>query len=159
MAVQEIASQAVIWQKEIPAGHFGLVVGSVSEQEVWSAVAARVCWQSILDALDRIPAVDAAVVCRAQSGEHQLAVMAVALRATARLRMTDLQLGLGSLPAAQRPHLVQVVPEIPLSPTCPPLAHVLRAEGASRPGRGVWCRDDHGVHAPFTSAKARVLGW
>ncbi|WP_148223386.1 hypothetical protein [Segniliparus rotundus] len=79
--------------------------------------------------------------------------------ASARLRVTDLQLGLGFLPVGQRPRFARVAPEIPFSPTCRPLGHTLRAEGAPRPGRGVWLRDDHGVHAPFTSGKARALGW
>ncbi|MGL6233974.1 MAG: AMP-binding protein [Segniliparus sp.] len=115
--------------------------------------------QPVLDALDRIPAVDLAVLYRVKSGVRELAVAAVTLHPSARLRMADLQLGLGPLPPAQRPHLVRVVPEIPLSPTYRPLGHKLQAEGSPRPGRGIWCRDEDGVYAPFTAARARALGW
>nr|WP_169727328.1 alpha/beta fold hydrolase [Segniliparus rugosus] len=115
--------------------------------------------QPILDALDRIPAVDLAVVYRTQTAGQELAVAAVTLRPGARLRATDLQLGLGPVPASERPHLVRVVPEIPLSPTYRPIGYKLQADGTPRPGRGVWCRDEDGEYAPFTAAKARSLGW
>lgn len=115
--------------------------------------------QPILDALDRIPAVDLAVLYRARPGAEEIVVAAVTLRPAVRLRATDLRLGLGALPPAQRPQVVRVVSEIPLSPAYRPLGHKLQAEGAPRPGRGVWLRDKDGGYTPFTAAKARALGW
>ncbi|HWF75075.1 MAG TPA: AMP-binding protein [Solirubrobacteraceae bacterium] len=97
----------------------------------------------IRDALGDLPAVDLAVAYGVPSGQGELAVAAVTLRAGRELGTRDITEALMALEPAGRPALVRVVEEIPVTTWYRPLTGPLRAEGI--PGAGeasaVWYRD------------------
>jgi putative long chain acyl-CoA synthase len=94
----------------------------------------------IIDALGDLDAVDLAVVYGVPEpdGEASLAVAAVTVRGGHRLDGDSVSEALAVLPAAERPDIVHVVDEIPVTTWYRPSAAELRAAGAPRPGSGVW---------------------
>jgi putative long chain acyl-CoA synthase len=116
----------------------------------------------IRDALGDLPAVDLAVAYGVlpASGEHQVAVAAVTLREDGELTAADLTDVLGGLPADQRPTIVQIVEEIPVTTWFRPLTGPLRARGIPEPGEGVlaWHLDEEsGGYEPLTEADHKRL--
>ena len=97
----------------------------------------------IIDALGDLDAVDLAVVYGVPDadGEASLAVAAVTVRDGHGLDGDSVSEALGMLRAAERPDIVHVVDEIPVTTWYRPSAAELRAGGAPKPGPAVWRRD------------------
>src|SRR5205807_57096 len=99
----------------------------------------------IRDALGELPGVDLAVAygVRPDGAEQELAIAAVTLRKGHRLNARELGRALGGVPAEQRPSIVQVVKEIPVTTWYRPITAPLREAGVPRPGetRQAWYRD------------------
>jgi putative long chain acyl-CoA synthase len=96
----------------------------------------------IEDALGDLDAIDLAVVYGVPDpdGDRQLAVAAVTLREGHELDPAELADALGNLPQGERPDIVHVVPEIPVTTWYRPNTAPLRERGVPT-GEGVWRRD------------------
>ena len=109
----------------------------------------------IRDALGDLPAVDLAVAYGVPVGGVELAVAAVTLRSGRELTARDVTEALMSLEPAERPRVVQVVDEIPVTTWYRPLTGPLRAAGIPQPrgSAGVWYRDRaQDAYRPLTDA-------
>jgi putative long chain acyl-CoA synthase len=100
----------------------------------------------IRDALGELPAVDLAVAYGVPEGSApglELAAAAVTLRAGREVTARDLTEALMGLEPAERPSVVRVVDEIPVTTWYRPVTGPLRAQGIPRTGAGgrVWYRD------------------
>ena len=142
-------------------GDFWLVgnVGSLIR-----TVAGPVAPLPIRDALEELPAVDLAVVygLPAGAGGTEVATAAVALRPGRALRALDITAALAVLAPADRPGLVRVVDEIPVTTWYRPLASALRAQGVPAPAAGTppaaWALDPRtGTYRALTAAARRRL--
>ncbi len=124
----------------------------------------------IRDALGDLPAVDLAVAYRVtpEGAQHQIAVAAVTLRDGHQLHPRDLTHALHALPREERPEIVQVVDEIPVTTWFRPITAPLRAAGLPEPspptpptrGTRAWYRDRSGEHyrALTEAAHRRLVG-
>ncbi|MGO9902448.1 MAG: AMP-binding protein [Solirubrobacteraceae bacterium] len=96
----------------------------------------------IRDALGLLPAVDLAVVygVRPQEAAHELVIAAVTLRPGRRLQARDLTGACSALPEGQRPAIVHVVDQIPVTTWFRPITGPLREAGIPAPGSGaqIW---------------------
>ena len=101
----------------------------------------------IRDALSDIPAVDLAVAYGVASGEAEVAVAAVTLRAGHELHGREVGRALRSLPELERPAIVRVLPRIPVTTWFRPLTDSLREEGIPAPVQSgpAWYRDASGT--------------
>jgi putative long chain acyl-CoA synthase len=116
----------------------------------------------IRDALGELPAIVLAVAygVTPPGGEHEVAVAAVTLRAGHELSAPELSRSLASLEHEQRPLIVRVVDEIPVTTWFRPLTGPLRDAGVPEPGEGVsaWYLDASGErYRPFTEAARKRL--
>ena len=117
----------------------------------------------IRDALSELPAVDMAVVYGVDggTGSPDVAVAAVTLRAGYELSARELGRALASLAPEQRPAVVRVVQEVPVTTWHRPLTGPLREQGIPKPGEDVqaWYRDATGeVYRPLSApARKRLL--
>jgi putative long chain acyl-CoA synthase len=114
----------------------------------------------IRDALGDLPAVDLVVAYGVPARKHELAVAAVTLRRDHDLHPRDIAAALNGLERDQRPQVVRVVGEIPVTTWYRPLTGSLREEGIPEPEPGVqaWYLDSSGEHyRPLTSAARRRL--
>ncbi len=102
----------------------------------------------IREALGTLPSVDLAVAygVRAEGAEHDVAVAAVTIRAGRELHPREISRALAGLAPAERPAIVQVVDEIPITTWYRPLSAPLRERGIPDPGPGVmaWYLDSSG---------------
>jgi putative long chain acyl-CoA synthase len=117
----------------------------------------------IRDALGELPAVDLAVAygVPAPTGEHQLAVAAVTLREDGELDGAEVARTLSQLALDQRPAVVQVVDEIPVTTWYRPLTGPLRARGLPEPGdvTQAWSLTESGDYVPLGGVlEARPAG-
>ena len=115
----------------------------------------------IRDALSDVPAVDLAVayaVCPAPGGP-ELAVAAVTLCPEDTLSAETLSHALGELPEGQRPAVVHVIGEMPVTTWFRPLTRPLRDAGLPEPAAGqTWYLDRGGRrYRPLTEAARRRL--
>ncbi|HWF24547.1 MAG TPA: AMP-binding protein, partial [Solirubrobacteraceae bacterium] len=115
----------------------------------------------IRDALGDLPAVDLAVAYGVPAGGAadglEIGVAAVTLRAGSELTARDITETLAGLEPAQRPSIVHVVAEIPVTTWYRPLTGPLRAARIPRAqaGRAVWRRDAQSdSYRPLTSSRA-----
>ncbi len=109
----------------------------------------------IRDALGDLPAVDLAVAYGVQpdASKHELALVAVTLRAGYELTAEDIDATLEHLPLEQRPAIVHVVDEILVTTWFRPMTGPLRAAGIPAHGDGgrVWCLDrEHDEYRALT---------
>jgi putative long chain acyl-CoA synthase len=116
----------------------------------------------IRDALGDLPAVDLAVAYGVGSdgGAEQIAIAAITLRGGGELAAQELTRAMEVLPLAERPAIVHVVEEIPVTTWYRPLTGPLREAGIPEPGGGlpVWFIDpSSGRYKPFTEAAHRKL--
>lgn len=115
----------------------------------------------IRDALGDLPAVDLVVGYGVLSGrgEHELAVAAVTLRDGRELRAREIRRALARLAPTQRPAVVHVVGQIPVTTWFRPITGPLRAAGIPKPaaGRQAWYLDAAGAYRPMTAAAHRRL--
>ena len=118
----------------------------------------------IRDALGDLPAVDLAVAYRVtpERADHQIAVAAVTLLDGHELHPRDLTHALSVLPREERPEIVHVVDEIPVTTWFRPITAPLREAGVPEPGPGTkaWYRDRSGEHyrALTEAAYRRLVG-
>jgi putative long chain acyl-CoA synthase len=116
----------------------------------------------IRDALGDLPAVDLVVAygVTPEGAEHEIAIAAVTLRDGHELRAKDVGAALRALPRDQRPTIVQVVDDIPVTTWFRPMTAPLREAGIPEPGEGVqaWYLDASGeTYRPLTEAAHRRL--
>lgn len=116
----------------------------------------------IRDVLGTLPSVDLAVAYGAMSSgsERETAVAAVTLCRGRQLHPRDLNAALGSLPREERPAIVHVVDEVPVTTWFRPMTKPLRAAGIPKPGEGaqVWYLDaSRDVYKPLTAAARKRL--
>ncbi|MDY6811532.1 MAG: hypothetical protein SW127_21410, partial [Actinomycetota bacterium] len=65
----------------------------------------------------------------------------------------------GEFAAEQRPHLIHLVDEIPVSDAYRPVAAGFANRGLPRPGSKVWYRDSEGRYRRYTRSAAATMGW
>ena len=118
----------------------------------------------IRDALGDLPAVDLAIAYGVRPGgsEHEIAVAAVTLRVGHELKASDLEAALAGLPLLERPAIVHVADQIPVTTWYRPITGPLRAAGIPGPsGAGkAWARDGKGdsYRALTAAARRRLVG-
>ena len=118
----------------------------------------------IKDVLGDLSAVDLVVAYGVlpPGGEHEVAVAAVTVREGHELKARDLSRALAALDRSQRPLLVRMVDEIPVTTWFRPLTGPLRADGIPEPGEGspAWYLDGSGEqYRPLTAtARKRLVG-
>jgi putative long chain acyl-CoA synthase len=115
----------------------------------------------IRDALGDLPAVDLALAFGVPTEAEgvELAVAAVQLREGRRLTPRDLTLALAALPPTERPAVVYVVDEIPVTSHYRPRTAPLRRAGLPSPGGDVWAHHEpSGRYRRLTAAaRSRLL--
>ncbi|MEE4025915.1 AMP-binding protein [Gordonia sp. PKS22-38] len=112
--------------------------------------------------LSRMPTTDQVVAYGVGEPGRQIAVAALTLRPnrkTDSLTVTQLRIALGELGAHQRPHLIHVVDEIPVSDAYRPVSSGFARRGLPHPGAKVWYRDSEGHYRRYTRSAAATLGW
>jgi putative long chain acyl-CoA synthase len=112
--------------------------------------------QPILDILNDLAPVDTEVAFGVDVGGRTLAVAVVSLRAGYELNVEDLSRRLSVLPAEQRPDLVYVAADIPVSASFRPSVRAVRAAGLPEPGGLAWYHDE-GHYLPLDAATAARL--
>ncbi|HEX2128425.1 MAG TPA: AMP-binding protein [Solirubrobacterales bacterium] len=100
-----------------------------------------VATRPIADALADLRAIDLAVVYGVPAGEAEVPVAAVTLRRGRRLSAGELTDALATLSPDQRPSVVHVVDEIPVSTWYRPLTAPLRDRGLPEPNGDAWRYD------------------
>ena len=116
----------------------------------------------IRDALGTLPAIDLAVAypLLGAGSEREIAVAAVTVQPGQTLHQRDLTAALGSLPREQRPAIVQVVEEIPVTTWYRPSTGALRAAGLPQPGSGAqafYLDGSRDTYKPLTAAAHKRL--
>jgi putative long chain acyl-CoA synthase len=117
----------------------------------------------IRDALGDLPAVDLAVAygIAPNGGSAQVAIAAVTLRPGAELAPQELTRALEVLPRLERPAIVQVVDEIPVTTWFRPMTGPLREAGIPQPSEQptVWYIDSRGRYRALTAdAHQKLVG-
>ncbi|MPY80519.1 MAG: AMP-binding protein [Actinophytocola sp.] len=111
--------------------------------------------QPIADALDDLPSVDLAAAYGVRAGDYDIAVAAVTPWQGAEIAAADVTKALAGLPAAQRPDVVHVVDDMPLTTWYRPNAAALRERGV--PTERAWYFDDaEDAYLPLTES-TRVM--
>jgi putative long chain acyl-CoA synthase len=114
----------------------------------------------IREALGELPAVDLAVAygIRLGDGRSQLAVAAVTLRDDRTLDARTLTNAMRALPADERPAIVHVLDELPVTTWFRPMTGPLRAAGLPSAGRRAFYLDAGGErYRPLTAAARKRL--
>lgn len=132
-----------------------------SVREVVRSSSGPVFTGPIRDALGDLLAVDIAVAYGVPGPQgHEVAVAAVTLRPDYDLDAVELSAALVVLPRAQRPTVVRVVSEIPVTTWYRPITGPLRDEGIPTPSRArpVWYRGPRSDgYKPLTPADRKRL--
>jgi putative long chain acyl-CoA synthase len=114
------------------------------------------------DALGDVDAVDIVTAYGVPAGDHEEVVAAVTLRNGKRLGPKALTSALSGLGEHERPAVVRVVDEIPVTTWYRPSTGTLRKEGIPKPGKGVkawyWNPDRRTYAALTAAARTRLLG-
>jgi putative long chain acyl-CoA synthase len=116
----------------------------------------------IRDALEACPDVDLAVAygVRPRNSQHEIAIAAVTLCVGHELQAREVGRALLALEPHERPAIVRVVDEIPVTTWFRPLTGPLREAGVPRPEAGgqAWYRDASGeTYRPLTKSAYRRL--
>jgi putative long chain acyl-CoA synthase len=133
-----------------------------SIRDVIRTVAGPVFTAPIRDALGTLPAIDLAVAYAVPAGRggHELAVAAATVRHGHELDAHSLSAALRSLPAYERPAVVQVVDSIPVTTWYRPVTGPLRKAGIPDPAEGqpAWYLDRGGkTYRPLSAAAHKRL--
>jgi putative long chain acyl-CoA synthase len=114
----------------------------------------------IRDALMNLPAIDLAVAygVAPPGGSSELAVAAVTLRAAGELTARELAATLAGLTPDERPDIVHVVAELPVTTWYRPMTAPLKAAGLPQPGLGTpaWYRAGESYRPLSESALRRL---
>ncbi len=114
--------------------------------------------QPIIDTLDEVPEIDLAVAYGVEVDGQEFAVAAVTVAKGLELNADIVTEALRGLLPTDRPDIVHVVDEIPVSSTYRPSATQLRAAGLPKPGESTWCYDGHdGAYKELTEEVASRL--
>ncbi|GAB18984.1 putative fatty-acid--CoA ligase [Gordonia effusa NBRC 100432] len=121
----------------------------------------------IEDALSRVKAIDQVVAYVVGEPGEQTAIAAITVRTSDEgqpnkadsITVTQLRTALGGLPAKQRPHIICLVDEIPVSESYRPLWVEMAKRGVPAPGPRVWYRDEGGRYRRYTKSAAAQLQW
>jgi putative long chain acyl-CoA synthase len=130
--------------------------------DVITTAAGPVFSTPIRDAVGALPSVDLAVAygVSARGTEQQVAVAAVTLRRGRELTPRDIAAAVRDLEPGQRPTIVHVVDEIPVTTWYRPITGPLRAAGVPEPGEGIraWYLSASGeTYRPLTAAARRRI--
>jgi putative long chain acyl-CoA synthase len=130
--------------------------------DVITTAAGPVFSTPIRDAVGALPSVDLAVAygVSARGTEQQVAVAAVTLRRGRELTPRDIAAAVRDLAPGQRPTIVHVVDEIPVTTWYRPITGPLRAAGVPEPGEGIraWYLSASGeTYRPLTAAARRRI--
>jgi putative long chain acyl-CoA synthase len=114
----------------------------------------------ISEALGDLDAVDLAVAygVRPRGSAAQIAIAAVTQRARTQLTPQDVAHALRPLAPHERPQVVHVVRDIPLTTRYRPLAAPLRDRGLPRASRRAWVRDGDGYRQLTSADRALLTG-
>ncbi|GAC55992.1 putative fatty-acid--CoA ligase [Gordonia hirsuta DSM 44140 = NBRC 16056] len=116
--------------------------------------------EPIQQALARMPGIDQAVVYGVGEPGEQVAVAALTLRTGASSPTpTQLRVTLGELAATDRPHLIMVVRDIPVSESYRPMYADLVRRGIPKPGPKIWYRDAQGRYRRYTKSIVDSIDW
>jgi putative long chain acyl-CoA synthase len=114
----------------------------------------------IRDALGDVPAIDLAIAYGVlpPGGEHEVALAAATLRRGEELDANEIARALDPIPLTERPVIVHVVDEIPVTTWYRPLRGPLREAGIPEPGEGrqAWYRSGSSYRS-LTEAEHRRL--
>jgi putative long chain acyl-CoA synthase len=97
--------------------------------------------QPIVDVLNEITAVDTEIAYGRKVGGRTLMFAAVRIRPGFELDVDDITEALRGLEPVQRPDIVYVVADIPVSPSYRPDIGAVRAGGLPKVGDRTWCYD------------------
>ena len=97
--------------------------------------------QPVCDVLDEIRGIDVSVCYGLPLGRHDVAVAAVSVVPGRLVTAAEVTEALRGLLPAERPDLVRVVDEVPLSPSFRPNPRPLREQGLPAPGDRCWYYD------------------
>jgi putative long chain acyl-CoA synthase len=113
----------------------------------------------IAEALGELEAVALAVAygVRPRRATAQIAVAAVTLRPRGRLTGEDVARALRALAPGQRPQIVHLVREMPLTTWYRPLTAPLRERGVPRAGGRAWVRDGDGYRRLTSADRAAAI--
>ncbi|MEZ5211237.1 MULTISPECIES: AMP-binding protein [unclassified Gordonia (in: high G+C Gram-positive bacteria)] len=116
--------------------------------------------EPIRQALSRVAGIDEVVVFGVGEPGSQVAVAALSLHdGASSVTPTQLRVALGELEAHERPHLISIVSEIPVSESYRPLGSALVRRGVPKPGPKVWYRDPGGRYRRYTKTAAASIDW
>ncbi len=119
-----------------------------------------VATRPIVDALGDMRAVDLAVAYGIPAGDAEIAVAAVSLRGDRKVAAADLSGAMTKLRPSERPAVVRVVDEIPVTTWYRPLTGPLRDEGIPEPDgdRRLWVHEEaSGKYVELTAAVREQL--
>ncbi len=132
-----------------------------SVRELVRSASGPVFTAPIRDALGDLPAIDIAVAYGVPGPRgHEVAVAAVTLRPDYALDTDELSAALAVLPRSQRPSVVRVVNEVPVTTWYRPITGPLREEGFPPPSRArpAWYRGPRADgYRPLTAADRKRL--
>jgi putative long chain acyl-CoA synthase len=119
-----------------------------------------VCALPISEALSELDAVDLAIAygVRPRGAAAEIAVAAVTQRVPRQLTSQDVAQALRPLAPHERPQVVHVVRDIPLTTWYRPLAAPLRERGLPRASRRAWVRDGDGYRQLTSADRALLTG-
>jgi putative long chain acyl-CoA synthase len=116
----------------------------------------------IRDALGDVPAVDLAVAygLLPPGSEHQIALAAITVRSGHELHARDLTGALGVLPHDERPSIVHVIDEMPVTTWYRPITGPLKAAGIPEPREAghAWYLDGGDTYKHLTEVTYKRLG-
>lgn len=116
--------------------------------------------EPIRQALSRLSVIDEVVVYGTGEVGSQVAVAVITLRdGVNAVNPTLLRVALGELAAAERPHLIRVVNDIPISESYRPLGSSFVRAGMPKPGSKIWYRAPEGRYRRYTSSVASTIDW
>ncbi|MFT4087915.1 MAG: alpha/beta fold hydrolase [Gordonia sp. (in: high G+C Gram-positive bacteria)] len=116
--------------------------------------------EPIARALSRVRGVDQVVVYRVGEFGSRLMVAAISMRDGApSVTPTQLRVALGELEARERPHLIVVADDIPVTESYRPQGSALASKGMPKPGPKVWYRDPEGRYRRYTRTAAETVSW
>ncbi len=114
----------------------------------------------IQQGLSRLNDIDQVVVYAVGEPGQQVSVAAFTLRpGTTSITPTVLRVGLGELESSERPDLVHLVDEIPMSESFRPMSSAFAAKGLPKPGPKVWYHDEGARYRRYTASAAKKIDW